>query len=90
MKKPSMGMMEAAVLVARVAGVFFPDKKVQLALSVGKQLARTAVRAEKLQRKESDQALKATLKGIAKAKGLKWSEVESKVKQASRVDGKGV
>ena len=87
LKKPSMGMLEGAVLAARVAAVFFPNKKLQLALSVGKQMARTALRAEKLRRGEQDRELKATLKGIAKAKGLKWSEVEAKEKQSSRVSG---
>lgn len=90
MKKPSVGILEGAVLAARVVGVFFPNKKAQLALSVGKQLARSAIRAEKLAKAETDKALRASLKAAAKAKGLKWKDVESKVAQSSRVDGEEV
>jgi hypothetical protein len=90
MKRPSLGILEGAVLAARVLGVFFPNKKAQLALSVGKQLARTAIRAEKLSKSESDRALKAALKATAKAKGLKWKDVEEKVAQQSRMAGEGV
>ena len=83
-KKVSPGMLEGAILAARVAGVLFPDKKVQLALSVGKQLARTTLRAQKLQQKEAEKAANAMIKAAAKSRGLRMKDVKEKVTRSTQ------
>jgi tRNA 2-selenouridine synthase SelU len=85
MKKPPIKMLEAAVLAARAIGVFVPNKKVQLALSMGKQLARGAIRAQKLQIADADKAVKKYIRETAKSKGLKVKDV---AQQVSRIAGK--
>jgi hypothetical protein len=85
MRKPiPTGVLDTAILAARVAGLFFPNKKAQLALSVGKQLARTTLRAQKLQQAEAKKAINAQIRAVAKAKGLKMKDVKALVENEER------